>query len=76
MAQGLSEKAAQTIMVGKKVIYQATEFRDLAASSIQKGSSLLRGQIDNDSEELFGGLLKIGHALYPTSAGFWRASLQ
>jgi hypothetical protein len=61
MAQGVPEKAAKTIIVGKKVIYHATEFRDIAASSIQKGSSLLRWQIENDSEELLGGLLKIGH---------------
>jgi hypothetical protein len=70
MAQGLPEKAAKPIMVGKQVIYHATEFRNIATSSIQKGSSLLRGQIESDSEELLGGLLKIGHASYPTKSRF------
>jgi len=70
MAQGLIEKAAKTSIVGKKVIYHATEFRDTAASSVEKGGSLLRWQIENGSEELLGGLLEIGHAFYPTSDGF------
>jgi hypothetical protein len=65
MAQGLLEKAAKTIIVGKEVIYHSTEFGHIAASAIQKSSSLLRWQIKNDSEELIGGLLKIGHAFYP-----------
>jgi hypothetical protein len=70
MAQGLPEKAAKTIIVGKQVIYHPTEFRDIAASSIQKGSSLLRWQIENDSEDLLGGLLKISHVFYTISDGF------
>jgi iron uptake system EfeUOB component EfeO/EfeM len=70
MAQGLLEEAAKTIIVGKEVIHHSTEFRDIAASSIQKSSSLLRWQIENDSEELLRGLLKIGHAFDPASDGF------
>ena len=60
-------------MVGKQIIYQPAEFRSIAASLIQKGSSLLSWQIENGSEEFLGGLLKIGHAFYPTGGGFQRA---
>jgi hypothetical protein len=76
MAHRLPEKAAKAIIVGKKVIDQPAEFRGIATVLIQKSSSLLRWQIENDSEELLGGLLKIGHAFYPTSDGFREANLQ
>src|ERR1700733_4502242 len=68
MAQGLPEKAAKPLMVGKEVIYHAAEFRNIATSSIQKGNSLLRWQIESDSEEFLGGLLKIGHSSYPVNS--------
>jgi hypothetical protein len=75
LAQGLLKKAAKTIISGKQVFYQATELRGMVASSIQEGSSLLWWQIENDSKELLGGFLKIGHVFYPACRGSWPVNL-